>query len=193
VGGAVDGGPRVAHLLDQVRRDVVRHVLVHQVRGLPGRRDADHRRQRFVLDLDQVPDVLGEIPVGGHHHDHWLADVPDIIPGQRVRRAGRTQRGVRDEQRQRLGDLAGEVVPGVDGHQTGRVERGRHVDVHDPGVRVRAADERRGQRAGTQVVQVRPAPADQPGVLPARDRLPEELRHCWASSAARNTALTMFW
>ena len=76
------------------------------------------------------------------------------------------------------------------------------VDAEDPGVRVRAADERGGERVVAEVVEVGAVAAEQAVVLQASDRLAEHRGHWPASrrssasrfsSAARRTALTMFW
>jgi hypothetical protein len=101
---------------------------------------------------------------------------------------------VRDEHGQRLGERAGEVLVGVDGDQALDVEGGVHVDVDDAGVRVRAAHEGGGQRAGADVVEVAAPAGDEPGVLPPADRLPEQLRGHPASfivAAACRTAFLM--
>jgi hypothetical protein len=52
VRGGVDGGRRVAGLLHHHRRDVARHVVVHEVGGLAGGLDADDGRQELVVDPD---------------------------------------------------------------------------------------------------------------------------------------------
>ncbi len=155
---------------------------MHGALGAPRVVHPDDRRQEVVGDDDPLGGVLGEVAVAGHHHHDRLADVVDLVAGQRVAGARRGQRRVRDEQRQRLGDRAalglvggGEVVVGVDRDQAVDLERAGDVDVGDPGVRVRAAHERGGQRVVPEVVEeVRPA-GDQLGVLDPLDRLAEQL------------------
>ena len=119
------------------------------------------------LDPDPVDGVLGDVAVGGDHHDDRLADVVDHAVGERVRRLRRVQRRVRDQQRQRLGDPAVEVLVGVDRDQAVDVERVGDVDVDDAGVRVRAAQERGGQRLVAEVVEVAAVAGGQAQVLPA--------------------------
>jgi hypothetical protein len=128
-------------------------------------------------------------------------------------------RGVRDEQRQRLGDVRAvtlvrlrEIVPGEDGDQPIDVQGVGDVDVEHPGMRVRAADERHRQRVVTQVVEVAATAGQQPLVLAPDDAGPDEARPDQArpvagglahgraspvisrdSSAARSTDATMFW
>ncbi len=88
------------------------------------------------------------------------------------------QRRVRDQQRQVLrhprAGVLDQVVVGVDRDQPVDVQGRGDVDVDDARVRVRTADERRLQRVVPQVVEVAPATGDQPGVLDARDPLPEQ-------------------
>jgi len=80
----------------------------------------------------------------------------------------------------------------IDRHQPVDVQSAGDVDVDDAGVRVRRADDRRGQRVAAEVVEVRPAAHEQSAVLDPLDRLAEHLRH-ELNSAARRTAATMFW
>ena len=69
-------------------------------------------------------------------------------------------------------------------------------------MRVRAADERGGERVVPEIVEIATVPAEQAIVLQPRDRLAEHRGHGRASrfgpaarinSAARRTAFTMFW
>lgn len=184
------------HLLNQVRADIARHALVDELGRLRRLLHADHRLEDLVVDPDERAGVLGEVAVAGDDHHDGLADVPDDLAGQRVRGAAVGERRVRDEQRQRLGERAGEVLPGVDRHQPVDLDGGRDVDVADPGVGVRGPDERRLQRPGSQVVDVAALTGQQPGVLAAPDRFAEQFRGHGSSamiSAARWTDLTMFW
>jgi hypothetical protein len=198
----VDGGGRVAARLHHVGRDVAGDVVVHQDLRGTGRLDAHDRRQEVVGHRDPRADVLGDVPVRGDDHDDRLADVVDLVLRQRVRRTAVGERGVRDEQRQRLAGPAVEVLVRVDGDQALDADRVGDVDVDDAGVRVRAAHERRRQRLVADVVEVAALPGQQPRVLEPRDRLAERPgRHDGAtspaasarSSAARRTDATMFW
>ncbi len=193
--------------LDEMRRDVVGHVGVDGSVGPTGGVDPHHGFEELVRHLDGLAGVLRDVPVDRHHHHHGFADVVHLVLGERVRRPRCVQGRVRDEQRQRLADSSalccigvGEVVVGVDGDDALDVERAGDVDVEHPRVGVRAADERRGQRAAPQVVEVAAATREQPRVLDPGDPLAEELRgHERASacsrrsSAARSTAFLMFW
>jgi hypothetical protein len=110
---------------------------------------------------------------------------------------------MRDEQRQRLAHPPWEVLVGVDGDEAVDVQGTGHVDVDDAGVRVRGPDERRRQRLAAQIVQEPTLAGEQPGILAALDGPPEFARPhqdspgdasaAGDSSAARWTALMMFW
>src|SRR5699024_1510932 len=109
-----------------------------------------------------------------------------------------------------------QVLPGPDRHDAVDVDGPGDVDVDDPGVGVRAADERGGQGLVAEVVQVAAVAADEPGVLAALDaRADGAGAHACSSrssgwpvvvsfavpagasprriSAARHTDFTMFW
>ncbi len=116
---------------------------------LSGRVDADHGGQRLVADGDQLGGILGDVAIGGDDHHHGLADVVDLVLRQRVRRPAAGQRRVRDQQRQRPRQPARQILVGVDRDQAVHVQRRAHVDVDDPGVRVRAAHERRRQASAS--------------------------------------------
>ena len=197
--GGGDRSRRVAGLLHHRGGDVARDIVVHQVVTVAGALDADDGRQEVVADPDPRADILGDIPVGGHHHDDGLADVVDLVLGKRVRRPAMRQGGVRDQQRQRIAGAAVEVVVGVDRHQAFDVQRVRDVDVDHSGVGMRAADERRREGVVPEVVEITAVAGEQPWVLDPRDAFAEELgRHdalsrSRFSSAARRTAATMFW
>ena len=64
VRSAGEGGIAVSDALHQVRRDVARHVRVHQLAPGAGRIDADDRPAGPVGDPDALGSVLGEIAVG---------------------------------------------------------------------------------------------------------------------------------
>ena len=197
VGGGVDRRLGVAGLLHHHRRRVAGDVGVHEVGGGARGVDPDHGRQRLVVDPDPADDVLGDVPVDGHHHHDGLADVVDLVARQGVLGPAVGQRGVRDQQRQRLAHPAVEVLVGVDRHQAVHLDPVGDVDVEDPGVGVRAADERHLVRVVAEVVEVAAVPGDQPRVLAPPDPGAEQLGGHAPSprliSAARCTAATMFW
>ena len=127
-----------------VHGDVCRPALGMQD-GIAARPDRglgiDHRRQRLVLDLDQLEGVLGEVAALGSDDRHGLADVAHPVEGDAAlldRRVGETRHRARD-----LGDLGA----GHDGCDPGQGLGAAHVDRFDPGVGVRAA-----QRRGVQHV-----------------------------------------
>ncbi len=63
---------------------------------------------------DPVDGVLGDVAVRRDDHDDRLTDVVDLVLGEGERRPRRVQRGVRDEERQRLTQGAGQVLVRVD-------------------------------------------------------------------------------
>jgi hypothetical protein len=171
-------GLDVAGLLVVDGADVVRDVVVHGGLGRAGGVHPDDDGQFLVRDGDPLGHVLCDVPVGGDHHDHRLADVPDDAVRQRVAGARRVQLRVGDEHRQRLGHRAGQVLVGVDRDQPLDVEAALDVDAGDAGVRVRRPHERGSEGVVADVVEVAALADDQPGVLPSADRLPEQLgRH----------------
>ena len=124
---------------------------------------------------DPLDGVLGDVAVVGDHHRDRLADVVDLVAGQRVLGAAVGQRRVRDQQRQRLGHRAPEVVVGVDGHHAVDVE---HRVTSMSVIRAWACGLRRiatCSASAHQVVDVLAVAADQPVVLDALDPLAEQL------------------
>ena len=94
--GVRRGGQRgvdVADLVEVVRGDVVGHVVVHGALGPTRVVDADHRREHVVGDDDPLGGVLGEVAVPRDHHHDGLADVVDLVAGQRVAGARRVSDG----------------------------------------------------------------------------------------------------
>ncbi len=193
-----DGRGRVAVRLLHPGRDVAGHVVVDQVLGGARRVEADDRRQEVVVDHDPGHGVLGEVAVVGHDEGDRLADVVDLVLGQGVLRAPLGQGGVRDEQRQRLGHGALEVVVGPDGVDAFAVEDRVDVDRDDARMGVRAAEHRRVQGVAAHVVDIAPLATDEAVVLHALDRGADHPRRhgvtsSAASSAARWTDRRMFW
>ena len=176
VGGGGQGGLEVADLLEQVGADVVGHVVVDERGAGAGVVDADDDGQLLVGDLDARDGVLGHVPVAGDDHDDGLADVVDLVLGQAVAGAGVGERGVGDEHRQRLGDPAGQVLPGVDGLDAVDLPRVVDVDVDDPRVGVRAAHEGGGEGVVAEVVEVAAVAGEQAGVLATLHLLAELAR-----------------
>jgi hypothetical protein len=190
-------GVDVADLLGQVGSHIVRHVFVHGVFGGPGRIQTDHRRQDLVVDGDAGDGVLGQVTVLRDDHGHGRADVMHHPVGQHVRGPPGVQRGMRDEDGQRLGGCAGQILVAVDGDDAVHVQRTGDVDVADPGVRVRGPDESRLQSPGVHadVVGIAAVAGHQPAVLHPPHRgahVPADHQdRSRRSSAARRTASTM--
>ena len=184
-------GVDVAVLLGDAAHHVVGPVAVHQRRvRLGGAREVGDDRQRLVLDADGAGGVLGDVAVLGHDHGDDLADVADLVLGERVLRAGGDDRLVRDDQRQRVREPALEVLVGVDGVDAFDGERAGDVDVDDAGVRVVRAHEGGVGGMGREVVGVAAVAGEQTPVLAALDALAEAHRSSSSAAAAR-TARTI--
>ena len=196
--GLLEGGVDVTAAHDPVERLVALDVGVELWRVGFGRRfRIDHRRQRLVVDLDQVERVVGLIAIVGDHHRDDVAGVADDLLGD-ARIGGDLQVGIGEEPGawHRL-QRAVDVGAGVDGQHPRRGDRLGGVDLRDLGVGVRAAQHRGVHHAGQRdVVGIRGASGDQPRVFPAANAGAEDSRAhryfpamVWAASL---TARTMF-
>jgi len=196
VRGAGDRGRRVADVLLEAGADVAGHVLVDEVLRGAGVVEPHDRREHLVVDLDPADRVLGDVAVVGDDEGDGLADVVHLVLGQGVLGAPVRQRRVRDQQRQRVGHRAGEVLVGPHRVHALDVEDLVDVDADDPRVGVRGAQDGRVQHGGVpvhaDVVDVPAETAQEALVLDALDRGAHQLGG-HASSAARSTAFTMFW
>ena len=106
------------------------HRLVH----------AQHRRQRLVLDLDQVERVLGDVRVDGADRGHGVARVERLVGGEHVV-ADPLERSERLPEVDHVAVDPREVRVRDDGLDAVQRERLRGVDAHDPRVRMRAAQD----------------------------------------------------
>ena len=130
----------VTEAVVQVRRDVVRHIVVNLAIGAASCIDAHHRIEDLVGDLDLRARVLGDIPIACHHHDDRLADMIDLVFGQRKAVAGSDDCGVRNQKREPFGHrfgILGQILVRVDGMDTRHFQCGVHFDVGDPRMGVR--------------------------------------------------------
>ena len=199
VGSGGDGRPGVAVLLLHPGADVAGDVLVDESPGRPSGRDADHRLEEVVGHPDPPDRVLGDVAVDRDDEGDRLPDVVDLLLGQRVLRPAVGQRRVRDQQRQRVGHRADEVLVGPHHHHAVDVEHVGDVDVGDARVGVRRSQHRGVQQPRVvvqQVVDVAALPAQESLVLHPRHLGTEELGGHGRSrsiSAARSTDFTMFW
>ena len=147
--------------------------------GIDG--DVVHRRQGLVDDPDRFGGVLGLRHGLGDDERHALADEADAVgrqdhrPLEQVRRAveivepdvGRAHR-LRDV-RDGLQPLGQHVGAGQDQQHAGHLQRGRGVDRHDAGVRVRRAQHEAAGLVGQgEVVRVAAAAGQQPRILEPR-------------------------
>jgi len=130
--------------------------------------EIDHRRQRIVLDLDQLAGVLGDIAALGHHGRDRLAHVTHLVHGNAVlrrRRAGEVRARPRHLRRLRAGH---------DAEHTGQRLGPGLVDAHDARVGVRAAQHRRVRHVGQRhVVDIGAGAGEQAGVLHPLHAVPD--------------------
>ena len=130
-----------------------------------GGAQVDHRRQRVVVDLDQVGGVLPLVGLLGQHGGHRLADEAHLVGGQPG--PDHAVGGHREQ----LGRDQVDVGAGEHGHHAGRPSG--LLDVHggDPRVREWGPDQRQVQRTGQpivgQVIGVGGAPREEHRVLVA--------------------------
>ena len=122
-------------------RDVGLEIGVHARRaGLHRVARVAHRRQRLVVDLDGRSRVFRSITALCHDHRDGLADVADLVAGERNLRAWRPDRRVRHQHRDHAGgDARRHVVGGQHGVHAGHAARGLRVDLADARMRVRAS------------------------------------------------------
>ncbi len=76
-GGGVAGLP----VVDLVVRAPLEVVADDRGVGVEGVLGVDHRRERLVLDLDQLQGVARRVLVLGHHVCHFLALEADLVGG----------------------------------------------------------------------------------------------------------------
>ncbi len=140
--------------------------------------DVRDRRQRLVLDLDELRCVLCRR--AGLGHDDRDAVAGEAHPVGRERQMLDELDVVRHgpEAGQATGPCVLELAAGEGGDDTLRLARLRDVDAGDPRVRIRAADDVRPDHPGrTQVVDVATLAGEEPRVLLAQDGLSDR-SHC---------------
>ncbi len=159
-GGLVPGAPVEDAVIGPAGQVVADQRCRRRERGA----GVDDRRQRLVLDRDQLQRVPGRVPVPRDDERDLLALEPDLVG----REHGLHVAGQRRHPGQALRLQVGAGQHGLD-HRV-RLRRG-DVDGQDPGVRVRTAQDRPVQHAWQpQVVDERALAADEARVFLARDR-----------------------
>ena len=144
----------------------------------------DHRRERLVVDGNQLGRVLGQIAALGHHQRHRLAHIAHVLDRERPL----VDLGLERDQ-ERVAELA-HVLAGDHRPDAVLCQRLSRVDADNLGVRVRRANDVGVQRPGRhrQVVGVAPAPRQQRGVFLPQHRSAEELGHCSPLVGNRSSA-----
>jgi hypothetical protein len=173
-------------------------LLVADLRRVLGLRllRARDRRQRVVVDVDQLERVLRDVRRLRDHTRDLLALEAHLVGREDGLRVARQRRHPREV-------VLGEQLAGHDRDHALERLRPRRVYPVDPGVRERAAEDLHVEHPGQgDVVEIRALPADEPSVLLAPDRVPDAAdfvcrrhgyRPSFISSPARRTALTMVW
>ena len=146
--------------------------------------EVGHDRKGLVVHHDHGGRILRDVPIPGHHHRHRLARITDLVEGERSLSPWCGQPVVRDQQRERLPEVAFEVRVSEHAEDTWQCGGSRHVDAPDAGVREVRADERGLRGAMFEVVRVAASARQQTRVLHARDGLAEHPRGHRSSSIA---------
>ena len=130
--------------------------------------EIDDRRQRIVLDLDQLAGVLGDVAALRHDGGDRLAHVAHLAHGDAVLRRRRTgEVRARPRHLRRLG-------AGHDAEHAGQRLGLRLVDAHDAGVGMGAAQHRGMRHVGQHyVVRISAGAGEQAGVLHPLHAVPD--------------------
>ena len=132
----------------------------------------DHRRQRFVFDLDKIERVLGQVTVARDHHRHRLAHEARLVGREAVIFDRRLHA---DRERLRVREHVG---AGYHASHSRRAQRGRSIDRPDARVRVGAPQNRRGVWfLERQVGNKHAAPGQQARIFDTLKRLSDPLCH----------------
>ena len=146
--GVREGAVDVSLREHPMKRLVLGHVGV-QLRGVRfgGELRVGDRRQRFVVDVDQVEGIVGLVGRLGHHHPDDIADITDrVVGGALVAGDLQVRVGQQPGARHRL-ELV-DFRSGVDRHHAWRGLGAAGVDADNAGVRVRAPQHRRMKHPG---------------------------------------------
>ncbi len=99
VWGGLQSGRDVPYLLHHLRRDIARHVVMHEVLGARPCLRRDHDGERVVLHLHPLGRVLRQRTGFGHDEGHRLAGVAHHLRGQTALGAAVGEAGMWDQQR----------------------------------------------------------------------------------------------
>ena len=183
-----------------VRPEVVVHERCVGVERLGDIRD---HLERLVLDLDELGRVLRDRPRLRHDDCDTVADVPRLVEREREVRRHPDLFGDGPRAGQRAGPVGCELRAAEGGDDALDLPRGGEVDLADPRVRIRAADDGEPDLARkVDVVDELAVAGDELPVLLARDRRADDAaggerlgggHHASTPTAAARTAATMFW
>ncbi len=135
-----------------------------------------HRGPHRIVDRDVLGRVAGTVERVGNHHAHRIADVAhpvdrDRRPFRHVHRSAVAPL-VERHRGQRTEAVGGVVGASQQRLNPGHGQRRARIDAADVGVRVRRAHDRGVELMHEiEIVEIAPAPHQQPGILPPRYRL----------------------
>jgi hypothetical protein len=179
---------RIARREGLLRDQVRRQGFVDQ-RGA-GRERALHRgdrRERLMVDHDQLGGVLGEITIARHDAHHRVADEAHLVDRQRGH-LDRVQALDWWGHAQRRGPFS-ELPAGHDVHHARSLGGRRDIDRADARMGVRRPHEMRMQRAGKHdVIEIAALSGEEAMILPAQQRLANRRRAHSAVSGRRRAA-----
>ena len=148
----------------QAAGDVALVALVDELGSLLARGIVDERRQRLVVDLDDVGGILGQVAGLGHDERDWIADEADLALGER--RAGRVRHLLADHREPHLLHARVEVRGGEHCVHALEGQCSRGVDAQQTCPREGAPDEARMQHPGSHhVVDEGPVAGEQARIL----------------------------
>ena len=180
--------PNISRNADIAGRTVVPHLRCALAGGVL---HAHHRRQRLVVDLDQLGGVARLAECLGHHEGDTVADEAHLLGGEQRLERAMALRGaeiLRHQVRREGAEMLGRGIgPGQHGEDAGRGLRLRGIDAADACVGVRRIDERPVALVRqVDVVDIATAAGEEPLVLHSTHRLTDsEFGHvsphslCW--------------
>ena len=188
----------VAAALPDVRGDVAANIVVHRGGSAVHRLfQTDHRRQRLKLDGNVAQRIFGEIAALREYDRERLADMADLVLGERHLGALIEDRVLdrRRRHQQRTGrPIGAEIGGGIDRDNAVAGARRGDIDRADAGMREIAAQKCRVHHAGQfDVVDEQRLAAQQPRVLVATDRRAETARAHGCGFRSRSAASCMAW
>jgi len=160
--------------------------------------DVGDRRQRLVVDLDELDCILGGFAAGRDDDGDCVAGIANLVGRERLVRRGIRVFGRQPRARQRCLPVLVEIFARPRGDHTGVRHRRPDIDTRDPRVRVRRTDDAEKHHPGQlHVVDPLRLPLEKLLVFLALDRRADNPAYDdFARPTHRATApiaSTMFW